>query len=91
MDSRGGLPSWSSRRTCGYASRTGGFSRLPAREAGCPLDELLHVGDSLENDVAGANEAGAHTVWLNRESRANETGNKADFEITSLADLPEAL
>ena len=62
-----------------------------AREAGCPLDELLHVGDSLENDVAGANAAGAHTVWLNRESRSNDTAINADVEITSLADLPEAL
>ena len=60
-----------------------------AQKAGCPLDELLHVGDSLENDVAGANAAGAHTVWLNRESRANDTGIGAGYEISSLTDLPE--
>ena len=64
---------------------------IAAREAGCPLDELLHVGDSLENDVAGANEAGALTVWLNRESRTNDTGIRAGYEISSLTDLPEIL
>lgn len=61
---------------------------IAAQRAGCPLDKLLHVGDSLENDVAGANEAGAHSVWLNRESRPNDTSIKPVAEITSLADLP---
>lgn len=64
---------------------------IAAREADCPLDELLHVGDSLRNDVAGANGAGAHTVWLNRESRANDTTIRAGHEISSLTELPEIL
>ena len=64
---------------------------IAAREAGCPLDELLHVGDSLENDVMGAHEAGAKTVWLNREGMGNNTEIRADVEITSLADLPGVL
>ena len=53
--------------------------------------QLLHVGDSLEQDVAGASVAGAHTVWLNREGLTNDTGIKADYEISSLTDLPEIL
>ncbi len=61
---------------------------IAAQKADCPMDELLHVGDSLENDVAGANAAGAHTVWLNREGLPEDTAIKADVEITSLADLP---
>ncbi len=61
---------------------------IAARKAGCPLDELLHVGDSLENDVAGARDAGARTVWLNREGLANDTEIKADHEIGTLAELP---
>lgn len=64
---------------------------ITAREAGCPLEALLHVGDSLQNDVAGANEAGAESVWLNREGMANDTGITVDHEITSLTDLPEIL
>ena len=62
---------------------------ITAREAGCPMDELLHVGDSLKNDVAGANEAGAESVWLNRGGLANDTGINADHEISTLAELPE--
>lgn len=64
---------------------------ITARRAGCPLEQLLHVGDSLENDVAGARHAGAPAVWLNRDGARNDSGIQADFEITSLADLPRLL
>lgn len=64
---------------------------IAAREAGCPLDELLHVGDSYENDVLGAHGAGAKTVWLNREGMESNAGIRADAEITSLTDLPGIL
>ena len=65
--------------------------QITAQRAGCPLAQLLHVGDSLEQDVAGAGAAGAHTVWLNREGLTNDTGIKADYEISSLTDLPAIL
>ena len=64
---------------------------IAAREAGCSLDELLHVGDSFENDVLGAHGAGAKTVWLNREGMESKAEVGADVEITSLADLPGVL
>lgn len=64
---------------------------IAAREAGCPLDEFLHVGDSYENDVLGAHGAGAKTVWLNREGMESNAGIRADAEITSLTDLPGIL
>ena len=64
---------------------------IAAQEAGCPMDELLHVGDSLENDVKGAQGAGAHSVWLNRERVESDAEIRADAVITSLADLPGVL
>ena len=64
---------------------------ITARKAGCPLAELLHVGDSLENDVIGAREAGAKAVWLNREGVENNAQIRADVEIATLADLPGVL
>ena len=65
--------------------------QITARRACCQLEQLLHVGDSLEDDVAGARAAGAHAVWLNREGLANDTKIKADYEVTSLTDLPAIL
>lgn len=64
---------------------------ITARRAGCPLEQLLHVGDSLEDDVAGARHAGAPSVWLNRDGVRNDSGIQADYEISSLADLPPLL
>jgi FMN hydrolase / 5-amino-6-(5-phospho-D-ribitylamino)uracil phosphatase len=51
------------------------------KQAGCNSSELMHVGDSLEPDVAGANGAGAISVWLNRDGVVNNTMIRPDHEI----------
>jgi len=61
------------------------------RQAGCRPEELLHVGDSLENDVAGARGAGAVSVWLNREETPATGSVVPDFTITTLAELADIL
>ena len=64
---------------------------ITAQRAGCELAEMLHVGDSLENDVAGARNAGVNSVWLNREGVPNDTEIRPDYEVTSLTDIPAIL
>ncbi len=46
--------------------------------------EALHVGDSLEHDIAGARAAGIAAVWLNRSGAAAPTGVRA---VGSLREL----
>ena len=58
--------------------------------AGCSNRQLIHVGDSLSNDVAGARASGIRSVWLNRAG-AKELDAHADFEIHSLRELPALL
>jgi len=58
-----------------------------AELAGCMPTEMIHVGDDLASDVAGAAAAGFFTVWLNR-SGDSDSLNFADFEIRSLQELP---
>jgi putative hydrolase of the HAD superfamily len=53
--------------------------------AGCEPAEAVHVGDSLENDVAGARAAGVEPVLLDRGGAAHD-GVTA---IRSLDELPE--
>jgi hypothetical protein len=48
----------------------------------------MHVGDSLESDVAGAKGVGSISVWLNRDRVANNTPIQPDWEIASLSELP---
>ena len=59
--------------------------------AGCEPCELLHVGDSLESDVAGARAAGSKAIWLNRSSDARDGGTEPAFEIRSLLELERIL
>ena len=60
---------------------------ITAQRAGCELAEMLHVGDSLKNDVMGAKNVGAPTVWLNREGVPNDTEIQPDYEVSSLAEI----
>jgi putative hydrolase of the HAD superfamily len=55
--------------------------------AGCDAAEAVHVGDSLENDVAGARAAGIAPVLLDRGGGRHD-GVTA---IASLAELPRVL
>ena len=64
---------------------------ITAERAGCELAQLLHVGDSLKNDVAGARNAGVRSVWLNREGVPNDTETRPDYEVTSLTEIPTIL
>ncbi|MBT3374856.1 MAG: HAD family hydrolase [Lentisphaerae bacterium] len=57
------------------------------QEANCLGGDMLHVGDSLRADVAGAQNAGVKSVWLNRD-RARMTGAcRPDLEIARLTEL----
>ncbi len=66
-------------------------------EAGCRPEQVVHVGDSLLHDIAGAQAVGIHGVWLNRKRLAitdlpaqlqHQLGDtRAEYEISSLTEL----
>ena len=58
--------------------------------AECGADDLIHVGDSIENDVVAPQALGIRAVWLNRD-RDRSIASGAWAEIHSLADLPDLL
>ena len=64
---------------------------IAVREARCETHELLHVGDHIEYDVRGANDAGVRSVWLNRTGESPSSGVKPDLEVTSLGELADSL
>ena len=61
---------------------------ITAEQAGCDLSELMHVGDSLDSDVAGASAAGAVSVWLNWDGEPGDGEIPPDYEIRELAEVP---
>ncbi|MCE2393159.1 HAD family hydrolase [Candidatus Poribacteria bacterium] len=64
---------------------------IAIERAGCAKRQLLHVGDSFQNDIIGAKQAGVKSVWLNRQGENNGTGKQHDFEISSLRELTRIL
>ena len=65
--------------------------QIGVEKAGCSKQELLHVGDSLQDDIMGANNAGIKCIWLNRKQVKNDLNIKVDYEIYSLLELLELL
>jgi HAD superfamily hydrolase (TIGR01662 family) len=68
------------------------FERLVA-EAGFPAEEVVYVGDRLDNDIAPAAACGLVPVWIRRGpwGLLQQRGSDAALVIQSLAELPEAL
>ena len=67
------------------------FYEIVLEAAGVRVTEVVHVGDSLVNDVGGAQAAGIRAVWLNRHRLPLEAGFRPDAVINSLSELPGIL
>lgn len=61
-----------------------------ARELGVPPEDVIHIGDSLRFDVAGAAAAGMRTVWLDLGHEPLGDG-KPDLTITGFEGLTDIL
>ncbi|BBW93065.1 flavin mononucleotide phosphatase [Pseudoalteromonas sp. PS1M3] len=46
--------------------------------------DILHIGDSLDTDVQGANNTGCQSVWLNDQNAKYDYKGLADVEITNI-------
>ncbi|PKG64290.1 MULTISPECIES: HAD-IA family hydrolase [Pseudoalteromonas] len=46
--------------------------------------DILHIGDSLDTDVQGANNAGCQSVWLNDQGANYAYKGLADIEIVNI-------
>lgn len=52
-------------------------------------DRVVHVGDSLQADVAGAARLGMRTIWVNRAGLARGPGDpRPDFVVRDLQEVP---
>jgi FMN phosphatase YigB (HAD superfamily) len=68
----------------------GFFTRI-VEEAGAPPDQILYVGDRVDNDVVPALKAGLRAVRIRRGAHEHEESPAGTVTIGSLAELPEAL
>lgn len=65
--------------------------QIAMEQAECSAHEFIHVGDSLEDDVKGAANAGIKSVWVNRNGEASESNIEIAYEVSSLHELLEIL
>ena len=71
----------------GAAKPDPGIFAETLRRLDCAPSEAVHIGDSLDNDVAGAQAAGIYGIWLNRTQADNDTAIRPDATITRLHEL----
>jgi putative hydrolase of the HAD superfamily len=65
--------------------------REALKKANVPAGEVVHVGDSLEDDVRGAHLAGIKAIWLDRSNRHGTlTKDHQDF-VTVIRNLRELI
>ena len=50
-------------------------------------DDAIMIGDSLQNDIQGAINAGMQSVWFNPDGVHNTTGIRPNYEINDLLEL----
>ncbi|MBD5772727.1 HAD family hydrolase [Marinomonas colpomeniae] len=67
---------------------------VAAKTAGRDLSQIIHIGDHPIDDVYGAANAGARSIWFNRHGArrwADEWGSRSSAEVHSLLELPTAI
>ena len=60
----------------------------------CPPNEAVMVGDNLDADIRGAQEAGIYGIWINRRAdpkTEDQERIQPDASLSSLSDLPSIL
>jgi HAD superfamily hydrolase (TIGR01509 family) len=87
------LTHWTSSEAAGACKPNREFFEIALRKSGLPADQIMFVGDSLEQDIAGAHAMGMTTVLI------SETGGPSpgtlgvkcpdpNFKISKLSELP---
>ncbi|MBI4668714.1 MAG: HAD family hydrolase [Elusimicrobia bacterium] len=65
--------------------------RQAAKTAGCRLEEIVHIGDREENDVAGAKAAGCRAILMTAAVNRGSSRTKADAICRDWRELPSII
>jgi HAD superfamily hydrolase (TIGR01509 family) len=87
------LTHWTSSQEAQSCKPDKRFFEIALQKSGLTADQVLFVGDSLEQDIQGAHAIGMTTVFISETGQPApmETGRetpKPDFSITRLSELP---
>jgi putative hydrolase of the HAD superfamily len=79
-----------SSRAAGVAKPSAQIFHAACARLGVTPDQVMHVGDDPELDVAGARAAGMRSVWINRTQARWPQLPAADLTVRSLHELADA-
>ena len=75
----------------GYAKPDPAFFAFACQKADCPPQEIIMIGDRLENDIAPAQQTGMQTVWMRQGMHAVQEPQKIavfpDHTVHSVQEL----
>ncbi|WP_210398271.1 HAD family hydrolase [Motiliproteus sediminis] len=63
------------------------FQRM-LEHTGARPEQVLHVGDSIEHDVRGAQAAGLHTLWVNLSGAPAPSDPQPSLTVRCLSEIP---
>lgn len=72
---------------CGWSKPDGRIFALACEELDIEPRHIVHIGDSLPEDIAGAQAAGIRTIWFNPDVHVNDSDVVPDAELRRYADL----
>ena len=58
---------------------------------GFKKDEVIHIGDSVQADILGAQNFGIKSIWINPEELNLAENLRTDFQVMSFVKIPEIL
>ena len=61
------------------------------REAGVAAEQIVHIGDHPDHDIAGARDAGCHAIWFNRRNEKWPGAQPEPLQVTSIAEIPAVI
>jgi putative hydrolase of the HAD superfamily len=73
---------------CGSYKPDAGIFRTALRETGVRKEEAVHIGDSLDHDIAGALGFGIGAIFVNRNGTSPDRVPSGVLTVTSLDAIP---
>lgn len=64
--------------------------RFALKQASCPAEKTIMIGDNLQTDIIGARNSGIDQLWFNPESKATET-IQPTFTVRRLNEIKDIL
>ncbi|HEY5718192.1 MAG TPA: HAD family hydrolase [Motiliproteus sp.] len=66
------------------------FQHMLAHTGVAP-EEVIHIGDSLEHDVRGAQALGIHSLWVNLDQQLPPAAPLPTLEVNCLSEIPAVI